>query len=118
MTWHDGLLLAFTVRPGRLDGWTQRLCGAEAARRHLDASPEPWRSFAAANAQLAARLLRALTPCRPADQLAQNGQEAEPMVTLIDAVFSSPGASVTSPDSRRASCRPRAGQLDDGASSR
>lgn len=57
--WHDGLLIAFTVRSGRLDGWAQRACGAAAAQRHLDATPQPWQAFAEANAELATRLLQA-----------------------------------------------------------
>jgi excinuclease ABC subunit C len=56
--WADGLLVCFTIRDGRLNGWSQRACTATTARRHLDATPAEWTDFAARNAHLAARLLR------------------------------------------------------------
>jgi excinuclease ABC subunit C len=54
--WADGLLIRFTVRGGRLSGWTQRACGVATARRHVAATPPEWAGFAHRNAQLAARL--------------------------------------------------------------
>ena len=55
--WADGLLIRFTVRGGRVSGWTQRACGAAAARRSVDATPAEWARFARRNAELAARLV-------------------------------------------------------------
>jgi excinuclease ABC subunit C len=53
----------FEVRRGRLCGWTQRACGAAAARRHLAAAPDgagacgpAWPDFARRTAELAVRL--------------------------------------------------------------
>jgi excinuclease ABC subunit C len=54
--WADGLLIRFTVRGGRLSGWTQRACGGSAARRPVAATPPEWAGFAQRNAELAARL--------------------------------------------------------------
>ena len=63
--WADGVLVRFEVRRGRLRGWTQRACGAAAARRHLakGSAGEPavvrgpaWPDFARRTAELAARL--------------------------------------------------------------
>jgi excinuclease ABC subunit C len=54
--WADGMLVSFAVRGGRLTGWTQRRCGAAAARRHLGETPPEWTGFAKRNAELAARL--------------------------------------------------------------
>jgi len=56
--WADGLLACFTIRDGRLTGWSQRACTATTARRRLDATPAEWKDFAIRNADLAARLLR------------------------------------------------------------
>ena len=61
--WADGLLVCFTIRDGRLTGWSQRACTATTARRHLDATSAEWTDFAARNADLAVRLRRS------ADQL-------------------------------------------------
>ena len=55
--WADGQLIRFTVRRGRLSGWTQRACAAAAARRDLAATPPEWAGFARRNAELAARLV-------------------------------------------------------------
>jgi excinuclease ABC subunit C len=55
--WADGLLIRFTVRRGRLSGWTQRVCGEAASRRDVDATPPEWAGFAYRNAELAARLV-------------------------------------------------------------
>ncbi len=58
--WAGGVLIRFEVRGGRLSGWSQRACGARAARRHLTPSHEEctpaWTAFAARAAELAARL--------------------------------------------------------------
>jgi excinuclease ABC subunit C len=54
--WADGVLVCFEVRRGRLSGWSQRACGAAAARRHLDQTPPAWAGFARRSAELAARL--------------------------------------------------------------
>jgi excinuclease ABC subunit C len=54
--WADGLLISFAVRGGRLSGWTQRACGAESARPHVDGTPPEWAAFAHRNADLAVRL--------------------------------------------------------------
>jgi len=54
--WAGGLLIRFTVRGGRLSGWTQRACGVATARRHVAATPPEWAGFARRNAELAATL--------------------------------------------------------------
>jgi len=60
--WADGVLVCFAIRGGRLCGWSQRACGAAAARRHLAETPGPgprapaWADFARRSAELAARL--------------------------------------------------------------
>lgn len=54
--WADGILVTWTIRAGRLDGWAMRECGAAAARRHLDQTALGWREFATTNAALAAQL--------------------------------------------------------------
>jgi len=57
--WAGGVLVRFEVRDGRLCGWSQRACGAAAARRHLaetSARRPEWAEFARRNAQLAASL--------------------------------------------------------------
>ena len=73
--WAGGVLVRFEVRRGRLRGWTQRACGAAAARRHLagalagapagapaeawapaGACAPVWSDFARRTAELAARL--------------------------------------------------------------
>jgi len=55
--WADGVLLCFTVRGGRLSGWTQRACDDAAGRRLAAATPPEWAGFARRNAELAARLV-------------------------------------------------------------
>ncbi len=57
--WADGLLVRFTIRGGRLCGWSQGGCDAAAARRLLAANPAEWNGFAQRNAELAARLAAA-----------------------------------------------------------
>jgi excinuclease ABC subunit C len=54
--WADGLLMRFTVRGGRLSGWSQHPCAAATAWRRLRATPPDWAEFARRNAELAARL--------------------------------------------------------------
>jgi hypothetical protein len=48
--------VSFTIRGGRLTGWTHRACGEATARRHLERTPPDWVRFAQRNAELAARL--------------------------------------------------------------
>jgi excinuclease ABC subunit C len=55
--WADGMLVSFAMRGGRVTGWTQRACGAAAARERLAATPPEWSAFAQRNAELAARLV-------------------------------------------------------------
>jgi excinuclease ABC subunit C len=69
--WADGLLIRFTVRGGRLSGWTQRACGVAAARRHVAATPPEWAGFARRNAELAARL----RPVSPAGSTGRNDRD-------------------------------------------
>jgi excinuclease ABC subunit C len=54
--WHDGLLVTFRFRGGRLSTWEQRLCGRPAAQRHLDSTPPAWSAFANRAAELARSL--------------------------------------------------------------
>jgi excinuclease ABC subunit C len=54
--WAAGLLVRFTIRAGRLSGWSQGSCDAAAARRQLAGTPAEWTGFAQRNAELAARL--------------------------------------------------------------
>ena len=54
--WSGGLLAHFTIRAGRLSGWSQSGCDAAAARRRLAGTPPEWTGFAQRNADLAARL--------------------------------------------------------------
>ena len=54
--WSAGTLVTFTVRAGRLVGWTRRACGEAAASRHLAGTPPEWTAFAQRNAELATRL--------------------------------------------------------------
>jgi excinuclease ABC subunit C len=54
--WADRTLVRFTIRGGRLSGWSQGSCDAATARRHLDGTPPEWTGFAQRNAELAARL--------------------------------------------------------------
>lgn len=54
--WADGVLVRFEIRGGYLSGWSQRGCGAAAARRHLAGTPTGWAAFARRNAELAASL--------------------------------------------------------------
>lgn len=56
--YHDGLLVCFAIRGGRMRDWRQRSCTARTAQRHLTATPPEWTPFATRNATLAA----ALTP--------------------------------------------------------
>ena len=63
--WADGRLIRFTVRGGRLSGWTQRACAAAAAGWDVAATPPEWAGFARRNAEPAARLVS------PADRRAE-----------------------------------------------
>ena len=54
--WADGTLVRFTVRGGRLTGWSRRACDEASARRHLGETPGEWAAFARRNAELAAQL--------------------------------------------------------------
>ncbi len=54
--WADGTLVRFTVRGGRLTGWSRRACDEVSARRHLGETPGERAAFARRNAELAARL--------------------------------------------------------------
>jgi excinuclease ABC subunit C len=54
--WADGTLVRFTVRGGRLTGWSRRACDEASARPHLGETPGDWAAFARRNAKLAARL--------------------------------------------------------------
>ena len=56
--WHDGVLVRFELRAGRVRDWRIRSCTAQAARRHLAGTPAHWREFADKNAELAADLAR------------------------------------------------------------
>jgi excinuclease UvrABC nuclease subunit len=40
--WADGVLVCFAIRGGCLCRWSQRTCGAAAARRHLAETPGAW----------------------------------------------------------------------------
>jgi excinuclease ABC subunit C len=55
--WADGVLVRFELRAGRMCTWTQRAVGEATARERVAATPEPWRSFAQRNAELASRLM-------------------------------------------------------------
>ncbi|HET6741984.1 MAG TPA: GIY-YIG nuclease family protein [Kribbella sp.] len=55
--WADGVLVRFELRAGRMCTWTQRAAGEATARARVAATPELWRTFAARNAELAARLM-------------------------------------------------------------
>lgn len=57
--WGNGLLVTWTIRAGRLDGWAMRPCGVAAAQRHLDQTAPAWTEFCTVNAELAARLREA-----------------------------------------------------------
>ncbi len=54
--WHDGLLVGFRVRAGRVCEWTQRSCRQPAARPYLDRTPAGWSAFAERTAELGRRL--------------------------------------------------------------
>jgi excinuclease ABC subunit C len=54
--WAGGVLVSFEIRRGRLSGWRQRDCSADAARCHLALTPSGWAGFARRSAELAARL--------------------------------------------------------------
>lgn len=56
--WAGGTLVRFTVRGGRLTGWTQRACSEPSALAALRETPGEWVEFARRNAELAARLAR------------------------------------------------------------
>ena len=55
--WSDGTLVRFSVRSGRLTGWTQRACTERTAQAHVKATAPGWQQFAQRNAELAARLV-------------------------------------------------------------
>jgi excinuclease ABC subunit C len=50
--WHDGLLVGFRIRGGRLSTWEQRT----GPRPNLNRTPAMWSTFAARNAELGRRL--------------------------------------------------------------
>ncbi|HEY6596749.1 MAG TPA: GIY-YIG nuclease family protein [Asanoa sp.] len=54
--WHDGLLVSFAVRGGRLREWRLRPCTAARSAALVAATPPAWSPFAARNAVLAATL--------------------------------------------------------------
>ena len=54
--WSGGVLVSLQIRAGRMERWRQALVDGE-PRRKVEQTPEEWRGFAAANAQLAASLL-------------------------------------------------------------
>ena len=54
--WHEGTLVRFAVRGGRVREWAVTACGGPAAAARISETPERWREFAATNAALAARL--------------------------------------------------------------
>ena len=58
--WHDGLLVGFRFRAGRLCDWTQRVCGPRAARPYLDRTPPALAEFARRNADLGRSLTDAI----------------------------------------------------------
>jgi excinuclease ABC subunit C len=73
--WADGTLVCFTIRRGRLSGWSQGACDAAAARRHVAGTPPEWTGFAQRNADLAARLAAdggARSPASMQDQIHRN----------------------------------------------
>jgi excinuclease ABC subunit C len=55
--WSGGTLVRFSIRAGRLTGWTQRACAEKTAQAHLDATAPDWQQFARRNADLAAHLV-------------------------------------------------------------
>lgn len=57
--WHNGLLVHFKVRDGRLSTWAERAMGAGAAERLTRSTSCEWAEFAQENAVLASRLLGA-----------------------------------------------------------
>ncbi|GAB3926065.1 hypothetical protein GCM10011575_07030 [Microlunatus endophyticus] len=54
--WHDGVLVRFTLRSGRIRGWQIRDLGDRASRQRVAATPSQWRDFTESNARLAAAL--------------------------------------------------------------
>jgi len=54
--WHDGTLVEFRWRAGRIRDWRVLQCGADLGHRRADATPPQWREFAELNARLAASL--------------------------------------------------------------
>ncbi|BCJ78086.1 hypothetical protein CS0771_76300 [Catellatospora sp. IY07-71] len=54
--WHEGVLVTFAIRGGRMLDWRQRACSPRAAAPHLAATPPEWHAFATRNAALAATL--------------------------------------------------------------
>jgi excinuclease ABC subunit C len=59
--WHDGLLVSFGIRGGRMSQWRLRPCAPARAALLVSATPAAWAGFAARNAILAAEL-RAAVP--------------------------------------------------------
>lgn len=55
--WCDGVLVSFQLRQGRVRSWSQRACGEKAATARVESTPADWRTFAARNAALAARMI-------------------------------------------------------------
>ncbi len=53
--WADGISVRFTIRDGRMDGWTQRPC-RNPPTSAIEATPPEWTAFAQRNAHLAAKL--------------------------------------------------------------
>jgi excinuclease ABC subunit C len=54
--WHDGTLVRFALRGGRVREWVVSGCAERTAEARVADTPEPWRGFAAAGAELAAKL--------------------------------------------------------------
>jgi excinuclease ABC subunit C len=51
------VLVSFQLRQGRVRSWSQRACGEKAATARVESTPADWRTFAARNAALAARMI-------------------------------------------------------------
>ncbi len=58
--WHDGILVHFQIRAGRLCKWRQRPGAGQAAQQRISVNPTHWQEFAHRNAELATRLSRCL----------------------------------------------------------
>lgn len=54
--WHDGVLVNFRWRAGRIRGWQVRECSDDQGRRRVASTPKEWRDFTDENARLAAQL--------------------------------------------------------------